>query len=139
MASTARFGPEIPEIWKPIAGYEGRYEVSDAGGVRSLDRISSGNHRAPQRRISGKVLSPSRNNLGYLLVGLCDGAGAVKKAYLHHLVAVAFIGPRPDGLDVLHRDDDKGNCRRENLRYGTPTENAADAASNGRKMGRPRQ
>ena len=107
------------EIWLPITGYEGRYEVSERG-VRSL---KTGNPLAT-RRIGGT--SGSR----YLAYSLYREDGYHTKTF-HALLAEAFIGPRPDGMYVLHRDDDPDNNIIENLYYGTPSENNFDQVRNG--------
>lgn len=108
--------PSVPESWKPVEGYEGRYEVSDAGRVRSL--------------LTGKVLKTFRGGRGYLSVSLRrDGEG--RTTYVHHLVARAFIGPRPTGLDICHQNGDVTDARASNLRYGTRNSNMRDAIAHG--------
>ena len=108
------------EVWRDVIGREGEYQVSNLGRVRSLDRtIVYKNGRLVHRK--GKVLSQG-NSGGYKFVNLGDGNS--KK--VHVLVAEAFIGIRPDGLDVCHNDGDKTNNRLSNLRYGTRSENNLD-------------
>lgn len=83
-------------IWKPVVGYEGYYEVSDQGQVRSLDRFGSDG-----RRLIGKILSPGKLATGHLQVTLFkDGKG--KQYKIHRLVYEAFTRPIPPGLFVLH-------------------------------------
>ena len=105
----------IEEIWKPVIGYEGLYEVSSYGRVRSLDRYVKGKGESYWLR-KGKVLSPEKNKDGYLLVSLCCNG----KRYLrtvHRLIAQAFI-PNPDNLpEVNHLDEDKTNNRVDNLEW----------------------
>ena len=105
----------IEEIWRPIEGYEGLYEVSNTGQVRSLDRyvIDSLGHR---KFYKGKVLIPVKSNLGYLFVSLyCNGKH--KRITVHRLVAQTFIS-NPDNLpEVNHRDEDKTNNRIDNLEF----------------------
>ena len=114
------------EIWRPIEGYEGYYEVSSFGRVRSLDmyvKIGYGNYRLHK----GKVISLLKKGDGYIQVNLCYN-GKLYKKYVHRLVAEAFI-PNPDNLpEVNHLDEDKTNnsvdnlewCDRSyNLKYGT--------------------
>lgn len=118
------------EIWKDIEGYEGLYQVSDLGRVRSLDRED-----AQGRRIKGTVLAGSLNGKGYLKVSLCR-YGDVEGKLIHRLVAEAFI-PNPDGLsEVNHLDEDKMNnavsnlewCSRPyNINYGAHNERMAKA------------
>ena len=72
------------------------------------------------------MLKPMVKRAGYLKVGIHP-----HQYYVHHLVALAFIGPRPDGTYVLHRDDDRTNNRLDNIYYGTPADNAVDRVKNG--------
>lgn len=123
------------EIWKPVRGHEGAYEVSDHGRVKSLGRTvwrKVGKGSAPDRPLpvyhAGRVLRPGRSSNGYLTVHLGG-----KSVPVQWLVAEAFIGPRPEGLLVLHGDGDRQNNRPQNLRYGTSLENAADKAAHGRE------
>ena len=105
--------------FRPVVGWEGIYEVSESGSVRRL---------RGSRTIR---LRPLPNRRGHLRVMLHHGERRVH-AYVHTLVAEAFIGPRPDGLLDCHRDDRKRNNRAENLYYGTRSDNARDAIVNGR-------
>ena len=92
------------EIWCPIKGFEGLYEVSDQGRVRSL---KFGKER---------ILKPIRMSKGYLFVNLCKN-GEMKKCLVHRLVAQTFI-PNPDNLpQVNHKDEDKENNSVQNLEW----------------------
>jgi hypothetical protein len=104
------------EEWRPVAGYEGLYEVSSLGRVRR----------------AGRVLKPGRNpRTGYLVVSLWhDGKGETHT--VHRLVAHAFIGPCPPGQHVNHRDFDRANARADNLEYLTPAENNRHTVTHGR-------
>lgn len=104
------------ELWRDIPGYEGLYQASSFGRIRGMKR--------------GKVLSPSASN-GYLAVNICKG-GKVVCRRVHTLVALAFIGPRPEGLQVRHLDCDKKNNKPSNLKYGTEYENYLDSYRAGR-------
>lgn len=104
--------PEAEE-WRPVVGFEGRYEVSNQGRVRSLLR-----RRRPILRLFTK---PE----GYVHVCLLDH-GRQCTRYVHRLVAEAFC-PQVDGDQVNHLDGDKGNNRADNLEWCTPAENSRHA------------
>jgi len=110
----------MTEEWREVAGYEGAYEVSDLGRVRSLP----GGHR------HGIVLKPQPVGRGYLSVSLCI-EGVVRRFYVHHMVALAFIGPRPEGLDVCHGNGNLLDNRPQNLRYDTVNGNMRDSIEHG--------
>ena len=101
---------DIIEEWRPVVGYEGLYEVSNTGRVRSLDRYTK--YRCSYRLHKGKVLSPAIKDNGYLIVRLQK-----RMFYVHRLVAEAFI-ENPDNLpEVNHLDEDKTNNRVDNLEW----------------------
>lgn len=117
------------ERWLPIPGYEGMYEVSSSGNVRSLSRIVSGSD-GRKMKVKGRLLKIRTLGMGYHCVDLWkDNRGSVEN--VHVLVAAAFIGPRPEGMVVCHYNDVKTDNRVENLRYGTRSENEADKRRNG--------
>jgi hypothetical protein len=103
------------EIWKPVTGFEGLYEVSNFGRVR---RISY-------------PLKPSTHTFGYKRVTLWKNKKRFDR-YIHDLVALEFIGPKPKPKYVGHGDDDPSNNRVENLSYVTPLENNHQAINRGR-------
>lgn len=99
------------EEWRPIYGYEGLYEVSSYGRVRSLDRYEV-NNLGYKRLLKGKILSPGIRKDGYFVVSLRN-----KMFRVHRLVAQAFI-PNPDELpQVNHKDEDKSNNNVDNLEW----------------------
>lgn len=105
------------EVWLPVP-FDQRYDVSDQGRVRSW--TYRGN-RANRRLESPVELKPYPDGRSYLQV---DFAG--KTYRVHVLVMLAFVGSRPDGFEVCHRDGNtKNNCL-ENLRYDTPSGNSSD-------------
>lgn len=116
------------EIWKPVKGYEGVYSVSNWGNVRSEDRISK-QGKTP-RFWKWRTLKPSYIGAGYAYYDLCF-EGTRKGRHGHILVAEAFIGPRPEGMEVCHNDGNPSNNHVDNLRYGTRSENARDAVKHG--------
>lgn len=119
------------EEWRPVPGYEGYYEVSSLGRVRSLDREVSHPTVGIVRR-KGKVLAQNPlNEDGYLGIGL-NRDGIKKKRAVHLLVLEAFTGPRPKGEQACHNDGNNTNNRVENLRWDTPKENVADIKRHGR-------
>lgn len=118
-----------PERWLPVSGYEGLYEVSDFGNVRSLDRLSAYKDGRSSLR-KGRILKAQKDNLGRLQVRLSkDGVG--KTFRVHRLVLEAFDRPRPEGLIACHWDDNPENNRLENLRWDTPSGNNLDQVRNG--------
>lgn len=113
--------------WRAVPGYEGSYEVSDEGEVRSVTRqVPYG--RSGCTLYKGRILKSTKLRNGYLSVKLAI-AGNTKTTYVHELVLRAFVGPRPYTEargEIRHLDGDKTNNRIANLKYGTIVENAAD-------------
>ena len=124
------------EIWKPIPGYEGRYEASNMGRIRSVDRVVYSKNWSTgvpfARKIKGMILKPGRHSkAGHLSVVLGHGANG---SPVHQLVMKTFVGEPPKGCEVLHSDGNPANNRLDNLRYGTRRENIADVYRQGRAM-----
>lgn len=119
-------------IWMPVSGFEGLYEVSNRGEVRSLDRVVMRNGCPVHRKGRMKRLSRKDHRHGHHVVKLTDRQGASRNRQVHQLVVEAFIGPRPDGMQVCHLNDDPTDNRVENLRYDSASANVADAIRNGR-------
>jgi len=123
------------ETWKPIDGYEGLYEVSDHGNVRSVERLvceksQYGAHRLVTHK--SMLLKAGRNKRGYMLVVLCDN-GKHKSTAVHRLVAKAFC-PKVDGCDVVnHIDNNPTNNKASNLEWVTQKENVHHAIAIGAK------
>lgn len=113
------------EVWKDVQGWERYYQVSNLGQVRSLDRTircRNPQGRMASRRFRGRTLVSCASKLGYPGVHLTR-PGRVEYHFVHWLVAAAFIGPRPRGLVVMHKDETQDNNRVTNLKYGTHSEN----------------
>lgn len=120
------------EQWKDIEGFPG-YQVSNHGRVRSLDRIVL-TANGQRRRYKGVIFTgSSTNQKGHRKVPL-GRDGKAHMQYIHHLVALAFIGPRPEGMIVAHGDGDHGNNHDWNLRYTTQVGNMDDARKHGTLM-----
>lgn len=121
----------IAEIWRWVPNYEGVYEVSNIGRVRSVDRtVAYYNWRACAKinhSVKGRILRPGKASSGYYTVALGRGNSRT----VHSLVAEAFLGPKPDGHEVLHIDGSRTNNCVANLRYGTRSENMLDAVKHG--------
>ena len=104
---------------RAVIGYEDLYEVSEVGSVWSC----------PKKKHDGMWLTPTLRK-GYLTVHLSQD-GIAKILYVHSLVAEAWIGPRPSGLQINHLDGNKLNNRVENLEYTTALENQRHAIRTG--------
>lgn len=108
------------EVWLPIPGYEGLYEVSDQGRVASVPRMGT----------AGGLLRHVVRRDGYPTITL-SRQGKMKTWMLHALVLMAHVGPRPDGLVACHNDGDPSNFLLTNLRWGTLSENNFDQVRHG--------
>ena len=108
----------MEERWKPIKGYEGLYDVSSFGNVKSL--------------LKRKVLKPQPNSSGYLRIQLTDKNGAKKRMFIHRLVADAFL-PHSEGNNIVnHKDFNPRNNNMENLEWTTDQGNVDYSTNKGR-------
>lgn len=103
------------EQWRPIRGWN--YQVSNLGRIRNAG--------------TGAIRKNDQDRHGYPRILLCNGPEVRKRFLVHHLVAEAFIGPRPDGMEVRHANDVRDDNRADNLRYGTRSDNMYDSIRNG--------
>lgn len=101
------------EAWVELPGFRGQ-KVSTHGRVRGVH----------------KIRKPGRSR-AYQVVDMRDKDGIRRVLYVHHLVAEAFLGPRPEGHQVRHLDGDPDNNRADNLAYGTRSENTRDMVRHG--------
>ena len=124
------------EIWKDIEGYEGLYQVSNMGNVKSLNYKRTGKEG---------ILKPGKVSSGYLQVQLHQD-GKRKKYYVHQLVATAFCENQMGYTEVNHLDEDKTNNRADNLEfcsssyncnYGTRIKRIAEKLRNDPKRSKP--
>ena len=121
------------EEWRDIPGYEGWYQASSLGRIKSLARSTPTRNRwgpclynAPEKVIEGRI-----DTYGYRRMKLCV-AGKTKDEFAHKLVALAFIGAPPfEGAQIAHWDADKLNNHPSNLRWATVRENARDKVRHG--------
>ncbi len=109
----------ISETWQAVKGFEGFYEVSNLGNVRRVAATSNGTY-------TGRQLKANLNTTGYYMVSLFVNNKA-KHMYIHRLVAEAFIGNRPEGCQINHKDGNKLNNYPSNLEYVTPKQNVRHA------------
>lgn len=107
-------------VWLPIPGYERTYEVSDMGEVRSR----------PRPRTRGGTLKTWIGRRGYPVVSLVQN-GRQATRVVHGLVALTFLGPRPESQEVRHLNGDPTDARASNLAYGTRGENVRDKRHHG--------
>lgn len=128
------------EVWKDVLGYEGFYQVSNTGKVRSLDRVVNAKSFSKTLK-TGKLLKPSKNEKGYLRVRLCYN-GKTKMFRIHRLVFETFIGPIPKGYEINHLDENKENnalsnlslvTHTENMNYGTCIKRSSEKRVNGKR------
>lgn len=124
------------EIWKDVENYEGLYQVSNLGRVRSLDREIR-RYNKIKRKWSvhikeGRVLKPRVKDNLYLYVGLCKD-GNINNKYVHQLVAIAFI-PKIEGYRIVnHLDSDRQNNVLSNLEWADHSRNINHCIESGRK------
>lgn len=112
--------------WRPVAGWEGLYEVSSDGQVRSLPRPGARRNRI----YAGRTLKQRVRLDGHPEVGL-SRVGAQSTRTVHQLVCEAFHGARPDGMEVRHLDGNPANNNASNLAWGNRSENELDKVRHG--------
>ena len=131
------------EEWRPLRNYEGLYEVSNMGRVKSVERTAR-NGRG-YRTVVERILKPGKNSKGYLYVHLCKD-GKIKKYYVHRLVATAFLENQEGYTEVNHINEDKSDNRADNLEfcsksynnnYGTRNKRIAEKLRNDPKRSKP--
>jgi len=120
--------------WRPIPRYEGRYEASSDGQIRSIERVvvdHGGRGKARRERIfQSRIRRQFDNGRGYLVLNfLLDGKKKQEK--VHRLVASAFHGMPSPGSDACHNNGDRTDNRAENLRWDTRSGNLLDRAKHG--------
>ena len=123
----------MKEEWKNIKGYDGLYQVSNKGRIKSFycNKCIHGNIKNVNRT---RILEPFDNGSGYLVVGLTKNKKR-KNYYIHRLVADAFIENKDNKEEVNHIDFNKKNNSLENLEWVTSRENSIHAIE---KIKKPR-
>lgn len=111
----------MKEIWKKIPNFS-RYEASNLGRLRSLNYKRTG---------KVKVLKPAQSPDGYMKTVLLDDEGKYRSWTVHLFVMLAFVGEKPNGMEVNHKNGDKTDNRVENLEYVTHRYNVQHSFDNG--------
>jgi hypothetical protein len=119
--------------WRDIPGYEGIYQVSADGFVRSLPRMVKNSRSDSSKLWRGKTLTPTIGGKGYATVMLRLN-GQSKRLYVHRLVLLAFQGSCPDNWECRHLNGNRSDNRLANLAWGTKHENMADKRAHGTHM-----
>lgn len=114
------------ETWKPVVDWEGLYEVSDAGRIRSIARINPRNKQI----MGGGLIKPIMGSRKYLVINLSK-TGQRKQYFVHKLVLEAFISKRPEGCHACHNDGNTVNNQLNNLRWDTVKNNHSDKKKHG--------
>jgi len=113
-------------IWNKVEGFP-EYEISNTGLIKSIARFvcrTTSTGTTHLKTIRERLLKQHKRN-GYLFVTLCKN-GKSENKMIHHMVAAAFIGPRPKGLVVMHKDGNRENNHHSNLSYGSKARNTQD-------------
>lgn len=121
------------EVWRDIPGYEGQYQASSLGRIKSVTRRVTQMSRWGKlftRTMPGRILRPAKFcSSGHVSVVLGHG---VNGSPVHQLIILTFKGPPPEGMEVRHLNGDPGDNQLENLVYGTRTENILDVYRQGK-------
>ena len=124
----------IMEEWREISGYEGVYQVSSFGNLRSKNRECKidpiRRSKKHKRTVKGRLLTPMLKNRGYYTINLCRNGNAIM-FNIHRLVALVFITNPENKPCVNHKDGNKLNNHFENLEWVTYSENIKHAYDNG--------
>lgn len=128
-SNISRANVQCPGSWRPCPGYEGFYEVSDLGQVRTVSHIRNGKH-GTTCKVSPRIKMLSMNNDGYLVVSLNANSNKTNVLCVHRIVAAAFV-PNPDNLpQVNHIDGNKLNNAASNLEWCDSIYNTKHAIAN---------
>lgn len=118
------------EIWKPVVGWEGFYEVSDRGRIKSVSRVTMRTNGYPMT-VRERIMKTHPDTSGRLQLRL-RRPEVQKQVWVHREVLKAFVGPPPAGQEGRHLNDDALDNRLENLSWGTRSQNLDDLVRNGK-------
>ena len=118
-------------VWKAIPGYEGFYEASDAGAIRSVERVVNGG--SGPRVFPGRILSQAIGGHKYAVVNLSK-FGKVKQFTVHTLILLTFKGECPPGCEALHDDGNRLNNGVPNLNWDSRQRNTRDRIKHGTQV-----
>lgn len=124
------YDAEEPEAWRPVVGYEGLYEVSNLGRIKTCPKLIPNLLTGGDSLRRPKIMKTARDKSGHHHLSFTKD-GVKKNVFLHHAVARAFLGPCPDGKLTLHQKDDRDNNRAASLYYGSSLHNGRDMVING--------
>lgn len=111
--------------FKPVLGFEDTHVVSNYGDVVRKERVLV-DALGRIRTFPARTLKPTRKTDGYSHVTITAADGSMHTIHIHRMILEAFVGPRPEGMEVLHADSDKLNNQLANLRWDTHIENCKD-------------
>lgn len=120
----------VSETWKPIPGFEGHYDASNLGRIKSLARVVIRSNGVSQTWPE-RILSPGRTTSGHFAVSLRGANKKPKSIRVHQLVMWAHVGPTPPGMEVCHNNGVHTDNRLDNLRFDTHANNMADLRKHG--------
>jgi flavin-dependent thymidylate synthase len=119
---------ESKEEWRPVAEYEGRYDVSNMGRVRSW--LAPGGCENVTVLTAARIKNPTTDHRGYLIVSLSKHSDTLVRS-IHQLVLETFVGPCPEDQEARHTNHNRLDCRLDNLSYGTCQDNSNDRMRSG--------
>lgn len=121
----------MTERWLPVVGWEGWYEISDLGRIKSLPRRITRSDGQTMRIAGGIMKTDRRGDRGGHPQACLRRPGQSAQPFVHKLVLEAFVGPRPEGFEACHNNGIANDNRVSNLRWDTQSENALDRVRHG--------
>ena len=125
--------PTLAEVWKPVKGYEGKYDVSNMGKIRSLDMVIENKGSGGKYIKKGRIMKPVPNHKNGYHQLILSSNGKLKNVLVHRVVAIAFI-PNPNNYETVnHIRGDKSDCSVFGLEWLPQSENNKHSYSDGLK------